>query len=238
MATQPAIHQTQKEHSLYKWAAVLIPIIVLVGFARSYYLKGFFGGAALPGLLVHLHGIVMTLWVVLFITQVWLIAAHNTRLHKRLGVFGAVLAASLVVVGVATAIAAGARNASQGVAALQFLVVPLFDMLVFAILVGTSLSFRRRFDIHKRLMLLASISLLTAAVARIPFQFIATGGPLVFFGLIDLFLLACITFDTIKHRRLHRAFLFGALLIIASQPLRLMLAGTDAWVRFASWLIR
>ena len=238
MATQSAMHQTGKEHTLYKWAAVLIPIIVVAGFARSYYLKGFFGGAALPGLLVHLHGIVMTLWVALFITQVWLIAAHRSRAHKRLGVFGAVLAASLVVVGVATAIAAGARNASQGAPALQFLIVPLFDMLVFAILVAAALYFRRRFDIHKRLMLLASISLLNAAVARIPFNFIATGGPLVFFGMTDLFMLACIALDTIKHHRLHRAFLCGALLIIASQPLRLMLAGTDAWIRFASWLIK
>jgi len=238
MATQSAIRQTTKEHSLYKWAAVLVAVIVLAGFARSYYLKGIFGGAALPGLLVHLHGIVMTLWVVLFITQVWLISSSHTRLHKRLGIFGAILAASLVVVGAATAIAAGARNASQGAPALQFLAVPLFDMLVFAILVGTSLYFRRRFDIHKRLMLLATISLLSAAVARIPFNFIANGGPIVFFGLIDLFIVACIVFDTIKHRRLHPAFLWGALLIVASQPLRLMLAGTDVWIRFASWLIK
>src|SRR5882724_7092307 len=237
MATQQAINQSGKDHHLYTWAAVLIPVIVLVGFARSYYLKGFFSAGALPGPIVHVHGIVMTLWVMLFITQVWLVSAHRTRLHKRLGVFGAVLAATMIVVGVATAISAGARNISQGAPALQFLVVPLFDMLVFAILVGTALYFRRRFDLHKRLMLLASISILTAAIARIPLSFIASGGPLIFFGLTDLFMLTCIAFDTFKHRRLHPAFLCGAVLIIASQPLRLMLAGTDAWIKFASWLV-
>jgi hypothetical protein len=44
-------------------------------------------------------------------------------------------------------------------------------------------------------------------------------------------------FDTIKNRRLHPAFLWGTLLIIASQPLRLMLSGTDIWLRFATMLV-
>ena len=72
---------------------------------------------------------------------------------------------------------------------------------------------------------------------RIPLEFIATGGPLVFFGLTDLCLLACVVYDTAKHRRLHPAFGWGALLIVASQPLRLILAGTPAWMRFATWLV-
>jgi hypothetical protein len=80
--------------------------------------------------------------------------------------------------------------------------------------------------------------LLAPAIARIPLQFIETGGPLVFFGLTDLCALACIAFDTIRNRRLHPAYLWGALLVIASQPLRLMLAGTNAWMQFATWLVR
>jgi hypothetical protein len=114
--------------------------------------------------------------------------------------------------------------------------VPLGDMLMFAILVGTGLFFRRRSEIHKRLMLLSCGVFLTAAIARIPLKFIETGGPLIYFGLTDLCLLACVAFDTVKHRRLHPAFGWGVLLLIASQPLRLMLAGTDAWMRFATWL--
>ena len=69
---------------------VLIPIIVLIGFSRTYYLKGWFGTPALPGLLVHLHGIVMTSWVVLFVTQVSLVATGRTRTHQRPGILGAV----------------------------------------------------------------------------------------------------------------------------------------------------
>jgi hypothetical protein len=144
----------------------------------------------------------------------------------------------VICVGFVTAISAAARGASPGLPALQFLVVPLGDLLVFAILVGTALYYRRRMETHKRLMLLAAVSLLTPAIARIPLHFIEAGGPLVFFGLTDLCVLACVVFDTVKHRRLHPAFLWGALLIVASHPLRLLLAGTDVWMRFATWLVR
>jgi hypothetical protein len=233
----PSIPRVGRDRRLYAWVAFFIPLVVLAGFARSYYLKGIFGTPALPNLLVHLHGFVMTAWVVLFVAQVWLVASRRTRVHQRLGVLGAALAASVVVVGIATAISAAARGASPGPPALQFLVVPFGDMLVFAILIGTALYYRRRLETHKRLMLLAAVNLLTPAIARIPLNFIETGGPLAFFGLTDLCVLACVVYDTIKHRRLHPAFLWGTLLIVASQPLRLMLAGTDAWMRFATWLV-
>lgn len=238
MASNPELDRRNNERRLYLWAAVFIPIVVLIGFARTYYLKGLFGTSPLPGLLVHLHGIVMSSWVVLFAAQVWLVAAHRTRLHQRLGVLGAVLAALVILVGVDTAISAAARDSVSGPQALGFLVIPLSDMLVFAILIGTALYFRRRMDTHKRLMLLAALNLLPPAIARIPLQFIETGGPVVFFGLTDLCVLACIVFDTVRNRRLHPVFVWATMLIVASQPLRLMLAGTDAWMRFATWLVK
>jgi len=234
----PTIEVRNKERRLYIWFALLMPIIVVAGFARTYYLKGFFGNPPLPGLLVHLHGLVMTSWVLLFMAQVTLVSRRRIRTHQKLGVLGAILAALIVVVGVATAIAAAARGASPGPPALQFLVIPLGDMLVFAILVGIALYFRRgRLDVHKRLMLLAAVNLLAPAIARIPLSFIANGGALAFFGLTDLCILVCVGFDTIRNRRLHPAFLWGTLFIIAAQPLRLMLAGTDLWLRFATALV-
>jgi len=248
MATNQTVQRIAgRDKRLYTWAAVFIPIIVVIGFARSYYLKPFFNTPSLPSVLVHLHGIVMTGWVIMFVTQVSLVAAHRTRLHQRMGVVGAALAGAVVFVGLAVAIAAATRavsassgaagGASQASAALQFLVIPLVDMSVFAILIATALYFRRRIEIHKRLMLLATLTLLSAAVARIPLHFIATGGPLVFFGLTDLLILACVAFDTVRNRRLHRAFLWAAPLVIASQPLRLMIGGTDTWMRLAAWLV-
>lgn len=232
MAINPAIQRRRTERRFYISVAVLIPIIVLIGFARTYYLKGLFGTPALPGLLVHLHGIVMTSWVLLFVTQVFLVAARRTRTHQRLGILGAIMAALVCLVGAATAIAAAARGASAE--ALRFLVVPLGDLLVFAILIGTALYLRRRMDMHKRLMLLAVVALLPPAFARFPIE---TAVLFRVFGLTDLFLLGCIVFDTVKHRRLHPIFIWGTLLLVGSQPLRLLLASTDSWMRFAAWLV-
>ena len=86
-------------------------------------------------------------------------------------------------------------------------------------------------------MLLASFSLLTAAIARIPLSFISAGGLPLFFGLTDLCIVICVAYDTVKNRRLHPAFGWGVLFIVASQALRFMVAGTSAWAQFAAWLV-
>ena len=237
MATSPNIHRRISDRPLYLLAAIVVPLIVLIGFARTYYLKGFFATPPIPSRFVHLHGIVMTAWVALFIVQVSLVATRRTKVHQRLGVLGGVLAALVVVVGILTGLYAAARGATPGPPALQFLIVPLGDMVVFAILIGAALYFRRRLDVHKRLMLLAALTFLGPAIARIPLNFIADGGPLAFYGLTDLCILAFIAFDTIRHRRLHPAFLWGALFIFVMQPVRILLAGTDAWLQFAAALV-
>lgn len=225
------------DRRLYILAAIVIPLIVLAGFARTYYLKPFFNTPDLPNRIVQLHGIVMTAWVLLFIVQISLVATRRVRVHQRLGIAGGVLAALVVVVGVFTALYAAAREVTPGPSPLAFLVVPLGDMVTFSVLIGLALYFRRKPQVHKRLMLLAAIGLLTPAIARIPFSFIYTGGPLAFFGLTDLVLIAFVAYDTFKHRRLHPVFLWGSIFIIALQPVRLLLAGTSAWMNFAAALV-
>ena len=237
MAATPRLPSRVSDRRLYILAAIIFPLIVLAGFARTYYLKPFFQTPDLPNRIVHLHGIVMTAWVVLFIVQVSLVATRRTRVHQRLGIIGAGLAALVVIVGILTALYAAARDHTPGPPALAFLIIPLGDMLIFSALVGLALYFRRKLPIHKRLMLLAAVNVLTPAIARIQLGFIINGGPLAFFGLTDLVLLACVAFDTIKHRRLHPAFLWGAIFIIVMQPLRLLLAGTGAWMTFAAALV-
>jgi hypothetical protein len=108
-------------------------------------------------------------------------------------------------------------------------------MLVFSILVSAGFYFRRRPDVHKRLMMLATVSVLAAAVARLPFA-IMQAGPPAFFGVTDIFIVACVLYDLITLRRVHRATALAGLLIIISQPLRLLISGTHAWLVFATWL--
>jgi hypothetical protein len=116
---------------------------------------------------------------------------------------------------------------------LQFLAIPLFDMLLFSAFVWLAIARRRNPQSHKRLMLLATITLVTAAIARWPgvFQF----GPLAFFGLTDLFVVALAVWDFRSRGRLHPVTLWGGLAVIISQPLRLVVSGTEGWLAFARW---
>jgi hypothetical protein len=227
----------RRERLFYTGMAVAVVITVFAGFARTYYLRPYFGTPALTPLL-HLHGIVFTSWLALFLTQTALVAANRTNIHRRLGVAGAVLAVLMVLIGCATAIIrAKIVEVPPGAPSpLVFLTIPLGDMLVFAILVGAGFYFRRRADVHKRLMLLATIAILPAATARLPFAFIQQVGPLAFFGLADLFIVACLIYDLVSRRRFHRATVWGGLLIVVSHPLRLIIGNTQAWISFATWL--
>ena len=236
MSTETTPQRRVIERRFYVGAAIGAILIVFAGFARTYYLKGVFGAPPILEL-VHIHGIVMTSWFLLFLVQVGLVATRHTNIHRKVGVGGTILAALMVIISVATAISAARRGVTPGPPPLVFLVIPLGDLLVFSILVTAGISLRKKLTTHKRLMLMASMGILTPAIARIPFEFIATGGPLVFFGLTDLVILAVVAIDTVRNRRLHPAFAWGALLVIASQPLRLRLAGTDVWMRFATWLV-
>jgi hypothetical protein len=237
MFAQHTLATPRADRRFFTAMAIVAAITVFAGFAPTYFLKGAFGAPALP-LLVHVHGLLFTSWILLFVTQTSLVAVRRTDIHRRLGILGAVLASAMVVVGLMTAIAAARRGASPagGPPALQFLVIPFGDILVFASLIGTGLYFRRQPQIHKRLLLLATISLLTAAIARLPH--VLPAGPLAFFGLTDLFVVACLAYDLVVRGRIHPAFIWGGLLLVLSQPLRLLLAGTDAWLAFATWLTR
>jgi len=225
----------RRERIFYVGMAVAVVLTVFAGFAPTYFLRPLFTTAPLLPLL-HLHGLIFTSWIVLFLIQTTLVAAHRTDIHRRLGIVGGVIATLMVVIGVSTAVIRASQGAAPpGVPALGFLVVPLGDMLVFSILVGSGFYFRRKPDIHKRLMMLATISTLAAAIARLPFAFMQAGAP-AFFGLTDAFVLVCVLYDLITLRRIHRATALAGLLLVASQPLRIIVGGTQAWLSFATWL--
>ncbi len=233
-----AAHDRTIEHGFFTAMAIAIGITVLAGFARTYYLRLYFGSPPISPLL-HLHGFVFSAWVALYIAQTSLVAAGRVRLHRRLGVAGGVLAVILVLVGTVTAIIRVRQGAAPpgGPPPLVFLVVPLTDMVVFAGLLATALYHRRQAAVHKRLMLLATVALLAAPIARLPFGFLRSG-ILAVFALADVFIVALVIYDLAMYRRIHRATAWGGLALVASQPLRLMLGGTAAWLAVASWLTR
>ena len=227
----------------YGGMAMALGLTVLAGFASTYYLRILTGGpqATITGgpftALVHVHGALFTAWVLLFVVQTALVASRRVAVHRRLGVAVAVLAAAMVVAGTLLAITSAARgSAPPGVDPLAFLVVPLFDMILFAAFVSTALAMRRDKEAHKRLMLLAYVSLVVAAVARLPG--VLPLGPPAFFGLSFLFVVAAGLYDLVSRGRVHKVYLWGGALIAISVPARLLISGTEAWRALATLLTR
>ncbi len=240
LATHPEPAETTRarvaEHRFYFSAALLAAVIVLVGFSRTYFLKEVFHA---PNLLpiVHLHAIVFSSWVALFITQTWLVSARRTRLHMRLGIAGFLLACIMVMVGTTTALTVAKHGHVRpgGPPPLQFLVVPIFDMLVFSILIAAGLLMRRRPDYHKRILLVATASLMTAAFGRIVTMAQGHANVKLAFALSSALIVMAAVIDTIRNRRFHPAFAWAGALVLVSGPVRFILAGTSVWMSFARW---
>jgi hypothetical protein len=227
----------------YGGMAIALGLTVFAGFSSTYYLRFFAGGpeATFTGgpfsALVHVHGALFTAWVLLFIVQTALVARRRVAVHRRLGVAGAALAAAMVVVGTYIAIATAARgSAPAGVDPLAFLIIPIFDMVLFATFVTAALALRRDKEAHKRLMLLAYVSIVVAAVGRLPG--VLPLGPPAFFGLSFLFVVLAGLYDFLSRRRVHKVYLWGGAIIAVSVPVRLIISGTGAWRALAEMLTR
>jgi len=224
---------SQRDQTFFVAMAITTSLIIVIGFARTYYLKWFTGAPSLSRL-VHVHAAVFTTWVALFLTQTALVANGQTRAHRRLGVAGVALAAVMVVVGFLTAVAAARRGLTIGpLDPLGSLVVPVVDGGVFAVLVATGLSLRSKPEFHRRLMLLSMVALTVPATGRIPLL-----GPSIVFQLTvqALLVLAGPVYDRLANKRVHPTFVWGGLLIMLGLPVKL-LGLTEAWRTFASWLV-
>ena len=228
--------------------AVALFAAVLLGFARTFFFRAWYPDWArvhgAPEPFFYLHGVVFVGWFLLLIVQPSLVGIGRVDLHRRLGRLGGVLAVLMVGLGTVGALMAARRPTgfiNIPVPPLQFLVVPLTVIALFAVFVALALVNRRIPQTHKRWMLLASIALIEAGVARWPFGFMAGPSPIPGFSMIelcvDLFLVPMVVWDLASRRRIHPVTLWGGLALIASQPLRWMLAGTGAWLGFAGWAV-
>jgi len=233
------LQRRQFDRRLYLTASVAFLLIVLAGFGRSYYARGLFAAPPLPSALVHVHGVLMTAWVLLFIAQVRLIASKRIRLHQRFGYAAIGLAGLIIATGIPVAVRAakyGSASFPAGVPPLAFMAVPLTDLVMFAGFFGAAIYYRRQPAAHKGLMLLTAINFLPPAIARMPVALLQALGPLAFFGVPITLAVFCLTLDARRHGRVNRVFLIGTLLLAASYVSRLVLMTTEPWLQFAAWL--
>jgi hypothetical protein len=235
-----AVGRASRERLFYAGIAIAMFAAVFLGFARSFFLRPWFPDVPAPTeTIFYVHGAVFTAWLVLLVVQPALVAVRRTDLHRKLGWLGAGLAVAMVALGIVGALVAARRPTGFvgiPIPPLQFLIIPFFDMVLFATFVALAIARRRDMQSHKRWMLLASVNLLAAGIARWPFAMMA-GGPPVYFGLEDLFIVALVAWDFASRGRVHPVTLWGGLAIIVSQPLRLVLSGTAAWLAFAGWAV-
>lgn len=218
--------------------------VVFVGFARTFYLRFLFPeardfAAIEPVFLV--HGVVLTAWMLLLVGQALLISRGRVSLHRSLGGFGAALAVAGVILGVHGATVAAQRPTGfigAPFPPLQFLALPFLAMVFFGSLVALAIAWRGKPQYHKRAILLATVTLLEAAIIRIPLDFIAAGVPFTSFGAACLFILALAIHDKRTWGKLHPMTLWGGIAVILSQPFGLLIMNTEAWNGFAVWLVQ
>jgi hypothetical protein len=225
------------DRQFYTGMAMAAAAVVLVGFSPTFFLRASYDSTPLPTYLI-VHGILFTTWIGLFIAQTSLVAARQTNAHRRLGWAMAALAVVMVVVGTTAGIWSMRRQVDEGFVeeAQAFLTTPLFSMMAFAGFVGTAIVRRRDSQTHKRLMLLATISILDAAVARLPFELLRTSN-WTYLPATDVFLLTAIVYDVVSRRTVHRAYVWGGLVLIIEQALRIPVGETAAWHAIAAAII-
>jgi len=222
----------------YPIFAIALALVVLAGFARTFYLRYWFEVPPLTVLLI-LHGVVFTAWMALFIVQTRLIAANRVRAHMRLGIAGVGVAALVVVLSLATVVmsASAARPRAMGMASYQFVFVPFFITVTFAGLVTAAVLLRKRAQLHKRLMTLAMITVLPPATARLIALF---GGGAHFLALqtaaTAAFVVAIMAFEWFKYRTIHPVYAIGGTLLVLSWPFRAWFARTEAWAVVGKWM--
>jgi len=243
----PMNTSTKADRLFYSTTSALILVILFVGF-REFFTTGHGDGGRIinPQILptVIVHGLSITAWYILVLVQSLLITLKNRRLHMKLGWVSVALVPVIAVSGVLVALRS-ARGAPADFVFFgmpyrsDFVLIMLTEMVVFTLCVAAGLAYRKRPDIHRAMMLSASLSLLLGATARMPWVNALFGGQTRagFFGPIFVFGAALVLVNSIRCRAFDRwlAVGFGGTVVLY---LVAMLAGaTPAWHQLAiAWM--
>jgi hypothetical protein len=217
---KPQVHRDRMSWFFVCMASVLL-VIIAVGFAKSFYLRNIIhkshAVSTLPVYIV-LHGIGLTSWFLLFLGQTLLIASGRARLHRSFGIAGAALAAVVFALSLLVVVRSVVR---------ETLLVVFGDIAIlflFAILVAAAIWFRQKPDVHKRLMLIASISIVAPAIARWPGA--QSMLPVSVVGPQLLLYAALILYDVLSRRRVHPATIWGVALYVVAVGVTIPLASS------------
>ncbi len=231
----------RRDNRFYTTMGIVAFAVAMAGFGGS--LVGAASGSKTFTQLVHVHGALFGFWLVFFILQARLVAAGRIAIHRRLGVAGALLAATMIGVGLRTSIVAArdGYDLDRLNDPLGFMVFPLGDLLSFAILVSAAIWFRKRPMAHKRLILMATVGVLLNAplahlISNTPVLF-AIKAPIILVPMIFLFFASAV-YDKVTLGNIHPVSLWVAIALFVWGNLRAaVIRPSAAWQSFAGWLV-
>jgi len=238
MVATAALARPTTARRLYVGLAVLAIAIAAVGFWPSYF-GPMVAGTADKTPIVHLHAAVYVGWLALFLTQTLLAATGRIAAHMKLGRIAMGYGVLVIVVGVLTALARFALRVRAGEVADggAQLLGPLLDMLVFAPAFAAAIYYRRKPELHKRLMILATTSLLIAAAARMQFLAALPARFLWVYLIWTAPLVLAMAHDFWRQRKIHPVYWVGLIVLVLEGPLGRRPAGQgEMWQNVSAWL--
>ena len=198
-----------------------------------------------PPLLIHMHALVFTLWLLVQTAQVILVTQGGIRLHRRLGPYALGLAALMVPLGLAAALTSKFRHLGMEGSDPQFLAINLADILGFGLFTLAGYLLRRDPASHKRMMMLAMVAIMDPGFSRFSDVFMQEPPPgyfwtLVFYNFWGNALLTCLMagWDLLRHGALNRAFAIGAMFLLASEVFVIVLYTDPVWERIAIKIVQ
>jgi hypothetical protein len=236
-----------KATSFYVYMSVSAAAVAFLGFAPTYWaplMTGTFKGHPV----IHLHAAVFFSWALFVVLQTWLAASRRIAWHRTLGMAGVMLASLMTILGFLVSImqmrslaAAGYRETGEA-----FAIVPLASIVFFAITLILAVANIHRPEWHKRLILLATISILDAPIARWFVVFLAppdASGPppvgvdILTATVVAMLLAVAVVYDWRTRRRPHSAYMVGGLAFVTVKVLQVPVSETPAWHAVAGWLL-
>ena len=237
-AARQGFHPRRDDVFFLAMATVAL-LVVFIGFAPTYFLAGLLR-APLPNALVHIHGAAFTVWILLFLAQIFLVASGRVQMHRRLGRAGMGLAFVMVILGILTASDRLARHTAHPTGETvedvrAFYAIPLADIILFSTFVYLAYRNRGLPTVHKRLMLFATFSLLDAGFDRWP---VFDPYPLALVNVVCFvpLVLAMLAYDWWSTGKAQRVTLASSTFLLGAQQLRHVVGDTSAWQGFAAWV--
>ena len=233
-----------RERRVFLILSILTAAMIVVGFIPSFYLKDVIHAPPPLQAMTWVHGVVFTAWMALFVTQAALIDRGSTALHRRLGLMGAVLLGLVLAVGMMTAINSarlGHMPPGVGSSALVFMAVPVSGLTAVGVLFLAALWNRAARDAHMRYMLAGFMAMTPPGTHRIiqGMMGFANQGLLASYVIMNLLLVVAMLVDIRLRGRVHKAYLWGALVYLVADAFVIWAYASPAtWLAMAHWLIQ